>query len=54
MLLLRLLGHHIRLRMMMSEALKLQVEGGRVSHSWCTCVVGRGYGGLSGGRDGGW
>ena len=29
----------------------LCVEGGRVSHSWCMCVVGHGYGGLSGGRD---
>ena len=35
-----------------SEALALCVEGGRVSHSWCMCVVNHGYGG---GRDrGGW
>ena len=26
---------------------------GRVSHSWCMCVVGQVYGGLAGGRDGG-
>ena len=29
------------------------MEGGRVSHSWCMCVVGHGYGGLGGGMDGG-
>ena len=28
---------------MISEALELYVEGGRVSHSWCMCVVGHGY-----------
>ena len=38
---------------MISEALVLFVIGGRVSHSWCLCVVGHGYGGLDGGRDGG-
>ena len=41
---------------MISEALELLVESGRVCHSWCMCVVGHGYGGLGGGRDkgGGW
>ena len=24
---------------MISEALELRVEGGRVSHKWCMCVV---------------
>ena len=38
---------------MMSEALELRVEGGRVNHSWCMCVVSHGYGGLSGDKDGG-
>ena len=38
---------------MISEALELPVEGGQVSHSWCVCVVGHGYGGLGGGWDGG-
>ena len=38
---------------MISEALELPVEGGRVSHSWCMVVVSHGYGGLGGGRDGG-
>ena len=38
---------------MISEALNLCVEGGRVSHSWCMCVVNHGYGGLGGGWDGG-
>ena len=28
------------------SALELYVEGGRVSHRWCTCVVGHGCGGL--------
>ena len=37
---------------MISEALELHVEGGRVSHSWCICAVSHGYGGLGGGRDG--
>ena len=41
---------------MISEALDLCVEGGRVSHSLCMCVVNHGYGGLGGGWDGscGW
>ena len=38
---------------MISEVLEVYVEGGRVSHSLCMCVVSRGYGGLGGGRDGG-
>ena len=38
---------------MMSEALELCVEGGRVSHSWYMCVGSDSYGGLGGGRDGG-
>ena len=25
----------------------------RVNHSWYMCVIGHGYGGISGGRDGG-
>ena len=29
------------------------MKGGRVSHRWCMCVVGHGYGGLVGCRDGG-
>ena len=45
--LLLLLSYHRRLRMI-TEALELYVEGGRVSHSWCMCVAG--YGGLGGGR----
>ena len=48
LLLLLLLSYHRRLRMI-SEALEIRVEGGRVSHSWCMCVVGHGYGGLGGG-----
>ena len=28
-------------------------EGGRVRYSWCMCVVGHGYDGLSEGKDGG-
>ena len=41
---------------MISEALELCVESGRVRHSWCMCVVSHGYGGMGGGRDGscGW
>ena len=35
---------------MISEALELHVGGGRISRSWCMCVVGGGFGG---GRDGG-
>ena len=33
---------------MISGALLLYVEGGRVSHSWCMCVVSHGYGWLGG------
>ena len=29
--------------MIISEALEPRMEGGRVIHSWCMCVVGRGY-----------
>ena len=47
-----LLSYHRRLRMI-SDALELCVEGGRVSHSWCMCVVSPGYGELGGGRNGG-
>ena len=47
-----LLYNHRRLRMTL-EALELYVEGGRVSHSCCMCVVGHGFGGLGGGRNGG-
>ena len=41
---------------MISEALELYLEDGRVSDSWCMCVVGHGYDGLGRGRDegGGW
>ena len=42
-LLLSLLSYHRRLRMI-SEALEMREEGGRVSHSWCMCVVSHGYG----------
>ena len=45
-----LLGYHRRLRMI-SAALELCVEGGRVSVD--TCVVSHGNGGLGEGRDGG-
>ena len=45
------LSYHRRLRMI-SEALELRVEGGRVSHSCCMGVVCHGYGGLGGGMDG--
>ena len=38
--------------MMISEALELRMEGGRVSHSWCMRVVRHVYGGLCGGQ--GW
>ena len=39
-----------------SIAVELYVEAGRVSHNWCMCVAGHGYGGLGGIRDegGGW
>ena len=32
------------------------MEGGQVTHCWCMCVVGHGYGGLGGDRNegGGW
>ena len=33
---------------MISEALELYVEGGRVSQNWCMCVACRGYGGFCG------
>ena len=48
-------NYHRRLRII-SEALELRVEGGRVSHCWCMCIVSHGYGGLGGGKDegGGW
>ena len=49
---LMLLSYH-RCLIMISEALKLCVEGGQVSHIWCIGVVSHGYGGLGGGRDGG-
>ena len=41
---------------MISEVLELPVAGGRVSHSWCMCLVSHGYGGLGGHMDvgGGW
>ena len=39
--------------MMISEALRLSVEGGPVSHSWCMCVASHGYGGFGDGSDGG-
>ena len=42
-----LLSCHRRLRII-SDALELRVNGGRVSHSWCMCVVSHGYGGLDG------
>ena len=35
-----------------TEALELNVKNRRVSHSWYMCVVGHGYGGLRGGRNG--
>ena len=40
--------------MMMSDVLELCVEGGRVSHCWCMCVVSHGCGELGRGwSDGG-
>ena len=51
MLLLLLMSYHRCLRII-SDELQLRVEGGRVSHSWCMCVVSNGYGVLGGGRDG--
>ena len=47
-----LLSYHRRVGMV-SETLELRVEGGRVSHSWCMCVVSHGNGGLGGSMDGG-
>ena len=38
MLLTLLLSYHRRLRMV-SEELELRVQGGRISHRWCMCVV---------------
>ena len=38
---------------MISEALELRMEGRRVCHRWCLCVVSHGYGGFGEGRDGG-
>ena len=49
---LLLFSYHSRLRMI-SEALELYVEGGRVSHSWCMWAVGTVNGRLGEGRDGG-
>ena len=37
---------------MITEALELYMEGGRVSYSWCVCLVGHRYGGMGGGRNG--
>ena len=48
--LLLLLSYHRRLRMTHKSA-RAACGGGRVSHSWCMCVVGHGCGGLDGGRD---
>ena len=45
LLVLLLLSHH-RLLRNITEALELRVEFGRVSHSWCICVVSHGYGGF--------
>ena len=42
-----LLNYHRHLRKTSVE-LELYVEGGRVSHSWCMCVIGHGYGGFGG------
>ena len=47
-----LLSYHRRL-MMISDALELRMEGGRVSHSWYLCVVSHGNGGLGWGKNGG-
>ena len=38
---------------MVSEALELRMQGGRVSECGCMCVVGHGNGGLGWCRDGG-
>ena len=45
LVMLLLLSYHRRLKMT-SETLELRVEGRRISHSWCMCVI-------SGGLDGG-
>ena len=52
MLLLMSLSYHRCLRMS-TEALEQYVEGGQDGHRWYMCVIGHGYGGLGGGRDGG-
>ena len=44
-LVLLLLSYHRHLGMI-SEALELCMEGGRVSQSWCMCAASHGYGGL--------
>ena len=46
-----LLRYHIRL-MIISETLELRVGDGRVSRSWCVCVVSHDYGGLGCDMDG--
>ena len=38
---------------MISEALRLRVEGVRISHSWYMCVVSHSHGRLGGFKDGG-
>ena len=38
---------------MISEAIVLRVEGRRVGHSLCMCVVSHGFDGLGGASDGG-
>ena len=48
----QLLLSHQRLRII-SKALELYAQCGRVSHSWSICVVGHFYGGLGVGRYGG-
>ena len=52
MLLLLLMSYHRRLRMI-SEKLQPREEGGRVSHSWCMCVISHVYGEFGWGWDGG-
>ena len=39
--------------MIISETLELRMEGGRVSRSWCVCVVSHRNGGIGGGLNGG-
>ena len=36
---------------MISQSIELHVKGGRVSHSFCMCVISHGYSGLGGVRD---